>query len=105
MQLLGTNGLTCLAQAPELPAISELIPGFSHGLFVGFYARVGTPPAVIEKISAEGMAIVKEPEIVNQLAKVGVEPLGGNAAEFRKLLDGEIDRVAKVVKAANIKVE
>ena len=51
------------------------------------------------------MAIVKEPEVIKQLAKVGVEPIGGGAAEFRKLLDGEIDRVAKVVKAASIKVE
>ncbi len=103
--LLGTNGLTRSSQAPELPAISEFIPGFSYAPFVGIYARVGTPPAVIEKISAEAMAIVKEPEIIKQLAKVGVEPIGGGAAEFRKLLDGEIERVAKVVKAANIKVE
>ena len=58
-----------------------------------------------QKIAAEAMAIVKEPEVIEQLAKVGVEPIGGDAAEFRKLLDGEIERVAKVVKAAGIKVE
>ena len=103
--LLATNGATRSTQAPDLPAISEFVPGFSYAPFVGIYARVGTPASVIEKISAEAMAIVKEPEVINQLAKVGVEPLGGSAAEFRKLLDGEIDRVAKVVKAANIKVE
>lgn len=103
--LLATNGTTRSSQAPDLPAISEFIPGFSYAPFVGIYARVGTPAAVIEKISAEAMAIVKEPDIVKQFAKVGVEPLGGGAAEFRKLLDGEIDRVAKVVKAAGIKVE
>ncbi len=61
--------------------------------------------AVDQKIAAEAMAIVKEPEVIKQLAKVGVEPIGGDAAEFRKLLDGEIERVAKVVKAAGIKVE
>lgn len=103
--LLATNGLARSSQAPELPAISEFIPGFSYAPFVGIYARVGTPPAVVAKISAEAMAIVKEPDVIKQLAKVGVEPIGGGAAEFRKLLDGEIDRVAKVVKAANIKVE
>lgn len=103
--LLATNGATRSTQAPDLPAISEFVPGFSYAPFVGIYARVGTPAPIIEKISAEAMAIVKEPEVVKQLAKVGVEPIGTGAAEFRKLLDGEIDRVAKVVKAANIKVE
>jgi tripartite-type tricarboxylate transporter receptor subunit TctC len=103
--LLATNGATRSSQAPELPAISEFIPGFSYAPFVGIYARVGTPAAVVQKISAEATAIVKEPEVINQLAKVGVEPIGGGAGEFRKLLDGEIDRVAKVVKAANIRVE
>jgi tripartite-type tricarboxylate transporter receptor subunit TctC len=105
ISLLATNGATRSSQAPHLPAISEFIPGFSYAPFVGIYARVGTPAAIVDKISAEAVAIVKEPEVIAQLAKVGVEPIGGGAAEFRKLLDGEIDRVAKVVKAANIKVE
>lgn len=103
--LLATNGATRSSQAPELPAIAEFVPGFSYAPFVGIYARVGTPVAIIDKIAAEAIAIAKEPEIIKQLAKVGVEPIGGGAAEFRKLLDGEIDRVAKVVKAAGIKVE
>ena len=83
--LLATNGATRSSQAPDLPAISEFIPGFSYAPFVGIYARVGTPAGVIEKIAAEAMAIVKEPEVIKQLAKVGVEPIGGDAAEFRTL--------------------
>ncbi len=103
--LLATNGATRSSQAPELPAISEFVPGFSYAPFVGIYARVGTPAAIVDKIAAEAIVIAKETEVIKQLAKVGVEPIGGGAAEFRKLLDGEIDRVAKVVKAAGIKVE
>jgi tripartite-type tricarboxylate transporter receptor subunit TctC len=103
--LVATNGATRSSQAPELPAIAESIPGFSYAPFVGIYARIGTPAAIIDKIAAEAIAIAKEPEVIAQLAKVGVEPIGSGAAEFRKLLDGEIDRVAKVVKAAGIKVD
>jgi tripartite-type tricarboxylate transporter receptor subunit TctC len=103
--LLATNGLKRSSQAPNLPAVSEFIPGFSYAPIVGIYARAGMPDAIVQKISAEAMAIVKEPEVMKQLVKVGVEPQGGNAADFRKLLDGEIDRVAKVVKAAGIKVQ
>jgi tripartite-type tricarboxylate transporter receptor subunit TctC len=103
--LLATNGETRSAQAPDLPAIAELVPGFSYAPIVGIYARAGIPDAIVGKISAEAMAIVKEPEVIKQLAKVGVEPQGGSAADFRKLLDGEIARVAKVVKTAGIKLD
>ena len=103
--LLATNGEKRSTQAPDLPAISEFIPGFSYAPFVGIYARTGTPAAVMQKIATETAAIVKEPEVIKLLANVGVEPIGGDAAAFRKLLDGEIERVGKVVKAAGIKVE
>ena len=105
LTLLATNGEKRSSQAPDLPAISEFIPGFSYAPVVGIYARAGTPDAVIKRIVDEATAVVKEPEVIAQLAKVGVEPAGGDAAAFRKLLDGEIERVAKVVKAAGIKIE
>lgn len=101
--LLATNGASRSAQAPELPAIAELVPGFSYAPLVGIYARVGIPPAVINRISAAAVAAMREPEIIKQLVKVGVEPHAGNGAELRRLLDDEIARVAKVVKIAGIK--
>jgi tripartite-type tricarboxylate transporter receptor subunit TctC len=103
--LLATNGAARSSQAPDLPAISEFIPGFSYAPFVGIYARVGTSSAVMQNMAAEAAAIVKEPAVIKLLANVGVEPIGGDAAEFRRLLDGEIERVAKVVKAAGIKLD
>jgi len=48
---------------------------------------------------------VKEPDIVKALAVVGVEPTGGGPEEFDHALRGEIERVAKVVKTAGIKLE
>jgi len=105
VKLLATNGIARSAQAPDLPAISELIPGFNFAPIVGIYARTGTPPALMQKIASEAIAIVKEPEVIKQLAVVGVEPVGGGPEEFARSLNGEIERVAKVVKAAGIKVE
>jgi tripartite-type tricarboxylate transporter receptor subunit TctC len=103
--LLAANGAERSTQAPDLPAIAEFVPGFSYAPVVGIYGRTDLPPAVIDKITAEAAAVLKEPEVIAQLAKVGVEPLAGDSAAFRKLLDGEIERVARVVKSAGIKVE
>jgi tripartite-type tricarboxylate transporter receptor subunit TctC len=105
VKLLASNGAGRSPQAPNLPAIAEIIPDFNFAPIVGIYARVGTPPAIMQKIAAETTAIVKEPEVVKQLAAVGVEPTGGGPEVFDRALKGEIERVAKVVKAAGIKVE
>jgi cyclic beta-1,2-glucan synthetase len=55
-----------------LPALSEIIPGFNFAPIVGIYARVGLPPAIMQKIAAEAIAVVKEPEVIKALAVVGV---------------------------------
>src|SRR5262245_54479343 len=73
VKLLATNGSSRSAQAPELPAIAETVPGFNFAPIVGIYARAGTPTAIVQKIAAEATAIVKEPETVKAIAVVGVE--------------------------------
>lgn len=102
VKLLATNGLKRSADAPNVPAISEFIPGFDFAPVIGVFARAGTPRAAIDKIAAEAMAVVKMPEVVAQLAKVGVEPAGAGPADYAKGLKAEADRVAATVKAANI---
>ncbi|MEA2907890.1 MAG: hypothetical protein QOI12_5277 [Alphaproteobacteria bacterium] len=105
IKLLATNGEKRSSFAPDLPAISEFIPGFNFAPIVGIYARVGTSAAVMQKIAAQATAIVNEPDVIKQLAVVGVEPAGGGPEEFGRALKGEIERVAKVVKAADIKLD
>jgi tripartite-type tricarboxylate transporter receptor subunit TctC len=88
-----------------LPAISEIIPGFDFAPVVGIYARVGTSTAVIRKMGEDATAIVQEPDVVKQLAVVGVEPRGGGPNEFDHALKGETERIAKVVKSADIRLD
>ena len=103
VKLLAANSLQRSAQAPNLPAISEVIPGFDFAPIVGFYGRTGTPAAVVEKIGAEAMAVLEEAEIVKALAVVGVEPAGANSAGFTAALQGEAKRVAEAVQLAGLK--
>jgi tripartite-type tricarboxylate transporter receptor subunit TctC len=105
IRLLATNGADRSSQAPDVPAISEIIPGFNFASNVGIFARAGTSAAIMQKISTEAIAIVKEPEVIKQLAVVGVEPKGGGPNEFDRAIKGETERVAKVVKMAGIKLD
>jgi len=105
VKLLATNGAKRSPQAPNLPAIAETIPGFDFAPTIGIFARVGTPPALVKKIADETIAVVKLPETAKQLAVAGIEPVGVGSDEFSRSLTAEIDRVAKVIQSANIKVE
>jgi tripartite-type tricarboxylate transporter receptor subunit TctC len=105
VKLLATNGAQRSAQAPNLPAIAEIIPGFNFAPIVGIYVRTGTSSAIIQKVAAEANAIVKEPDVIKQLVTVGVEATGGGSADFDGALKSETERVGKVIKAAGIKVE
>ena len=102
VKLVATNGLKRSADAPDVPAISEFIPGFDFAPVIGVFARAGTPKAAIDKIAAEAIEVVKMPEVVAQLAKVGVESAGAGPVDYAKGLKAEADRVAATVKAANI---
>ncbi len=105
MKLLASSGAERSSQAPDLPAIAELIPGFDFTSRVGIYARAGTPAAIMHKIAAETSAIVKEADVIKQLAVVGVEPRGGGPEEFDRVLKDEIKRVGQVVKTAGIRLD
>jgi tripartite-type tricarboxylate transporter receptor subunit TctC len=102
VKLIATNGLKRSADAPDVPAISEFIPGFDFAPVIGVFAKAGTPKAAIDKIAAEVIAVMKMPEVVAQLAKVGVEPAPAGPDGYAKGLKEEAARVAATVKAANI---
>ena len=64
VKLLATNGLKRSAEAPDVPAVSEIIPGFDFAPVIGVFAKAGTPKAAIDKIAAEAMAVMKMPEVI-----------------------------------------
>lgn len=105
VKLLATNGAERSPQAPEVPPIADLIPGFDFAPIVGMLAPTGTPAEAIEKIAAEANAVVKDPEVVKQLAAAGIEAVGGGPREYASAIQGENDRIAKLVQTAGIKPE
>ncbi len=85
--------------------MAEFIPGFDFAPVIGIFGRSGTPPAVVQKIVAEALAAVKEPDVIRQLAVVGVEPAGAGPEDFAAALQAETRRVAETVEAAGIKAK
>jgi tripartite-type tricarboxylate transporter receptor subunit TctC len=105
IKLLATTGAERSAQAPNLPAVSEFIPGFDFAPMIGIFARAGTPSEIVGKIASEAAAVVREPDAVLRLAVLGVESVGAGPGDFGQALKREIERVAVAVAAAGIKPE
>jgi tripartite-type tricarboxylate transporter receptor subunit TctC len=90
---------------PDVPAMSEFLPGYDATGWNGIGAPRGTPSAIIDKLNNEINAIVIDPAMKERLFSLGVEPLSMTPAEFGKRIADDTEKWAKVIKFANIKAE
>ena len=90
---------------PDLPTVSEFLPGYEVGDWFGVGAPKGTPVEIIEKLNNEINAALADPNMKARLADLGGAVLPGSPADFGKLIADETEKWGKVIRAANIKPE
>ena len=90
---------------PDVPTLSEFIPDFEASQWVGLVAPKDTPPAIIEKLNTEISAALADAKVKARFADLGGTVLPGSPGDFGKLIRDETEKWAKVIRAANIKVE
>ncbi len=91
---------------PDVPSVAESgYPGFDASLWLGFFAPKGTPAPILKRLQTELTAISQSPEMKEQFERNGAVPITNTPAEFTRLIQTEIDKYTKVIKAAGIKLE
>jgi tripartite-type tricarboxylate transporter receptor subunit TctC len=90
---------------PDIPAMSEFVPGYEAEDWKGVVGPRNTPTEVVAFLNSEINAALNDPKIKARFAELGVEVLPGSPADFARFLADETVKWAKVVRAANIKVE
>ncbi len=90
---------------PDVPSLADFVPGYEASAVGGFGAPKGTPQEVVDKINAGINAALADPTIKARLADLGGTTLPGTPADFKKLIAGETEKWAKVIRAENIKPE
>ncbi len=106
VRALGTTGPKRSSVLPDVPTIAEAgVPGYDATIWLGIMAPAGTPAAVVEKLNGEINKVLGRPETREAWAKQGAEPMIMTPAEFDKYLRGDIDKWAKVIQTAGIKVQ
>jgi tripartite-type tricarboxylate transporter receptor subunit TctC len=90
--------------APDIPTVAESgVPGFDYAAWVGYLAPAGTPPALVQRINADLIRAMNEPDVREKLAAVGFDIQTSTPDEFRALIGREIDKMGKLVRSAGIK--
>lgn len=89
--------------APDIPARAEAgLPAVSIDIFTGLFAPTGTPREVVERLSREVSAILRRPEIREQVERVGLDPLGSSPDEFAAYLKQQREVWRQAIEDAGI---
>lgn len=94
-----------LKEFPNVPTISETLPGVDPTSWLGLVVSPGTPPAVVDRLNRELRAVLAEPATAERFAQLGGVPAPSTPDEMRSRVQREIDRWTRVVKLRNIERE
>jgi tripartite-type tricarboxylate transporter receptor subunit TctC len=105
LRALAVTSATRSDALPGVPALAEFLPGFDVNVWQGIAAPKATPPDIVDRLNREINAVLADPAIKSRFTDLGGTVIGGSSADFGKLIADEIERWAKVVRAADIKPE
>ena len=105
IRLLAVTSRNRTKLAPDVPSMSESIPGFDVSVWNGLFARAGTPRPVIDKLYDAAYKALTSPDVVEKLHLVGQEPAPMKPDEFRAFMLAEIKKWAVQIKKAGIQPE
>lgn len=95
-----------LSFLPEVPTMAEAgYAGFELQGWYVFFAPAGTPQAIVDRLSTEIAAIVRQPEVTEKLVGLGLLPEGGTAAQASQFMTNEMVKWKEVAEKADMKIE
>jgi tripartite-type tricarboxylate transporter receptor subunit TctC len=104
-KLIAINSAKRSPLTPNVPALSEKIPGFDFAFNVVVLAKPGTPADVVQKVSSEIAKVVKVAEVAEHLQKAGVEPVGSSPEQAVSAMRAEAQRITAAARHAGLKAE
>ena len=105
VRVLGVASPQRSSLLPDVPTIAEQgVPGYEAYSWAALFAPAGTPKDVVAKINADFNKVMRDPEVKQRLYTAGAEADPGTPEQMAQRLKTEMDKWAKVVKAANIKI-
>jgi len=105
LRLIAVAGESRSKLYPDVPALTESLPGFYSANFFGLVGPPGLSPALADRLSAAAAEAVKHPDVEKKLRELTTDPVGNSPAEARRFLAEEKERWGRVIRAVNIKLQ
>jgi tripartite-type tricarboxylate transporter receptor subunit TctC len=90
---------------PDVPSLSETVPGYDTEVWWGLLGPANLPPDVLAKLSHDFVAVVNTDAVKERLAKLGATPIGSSPERFDAKIHADYDKWGPIITAAGIKVE
>jgi tripartite-type tricarboxylate transporter receptor subunit TctC len=103
LRALGVTGVSHSEVLPDIPNVSEFVPGYEVFVWDAIGAPAHTPPDIVETLNKAVNEALADPVMKKKFADLGSEPIITSPAEFGKFMAGEVVKWAKVVREAHIK--
>jgi tripartite-type tricarboxylate transporter receptor subunit TctC len=103
LRALAVTGPARSPALPDVPTVSEFLPGYEASAVDGIGAPANTPADIVDKLNTEVNAALADPAIQARLADLGSVPLSMSPADYRAFIAAETEKWAKVIKFAGIK--
>jgi tripartite-type tricarboxylate transporter receptor subunit TctC len=106
VKAIATTGKKRSSVLPDVPTVDESgLPGYEATIWLGLLAPKGTPPAIVNRLNEAVSKIVSQPDVQQAWAKQGAVAMVMSPQAFDRYMREDVQKWAKVIKAANIKAE
>lgn len=90
---------------PELPTLDSIWPGIDIDNWFAVFVPAGTPPAIVNRLHGETLKAMQHADVKNYMTREGAETVGSSTAEAGKFFLREVEKYARLIKAAQIKLD
>jgi len=105
LKILAAAGSKRTKAAPELPTVAESgVKGYAVDAWFGIVVPAKTPPDIIARLNSGVVAAVKSSDVRNRFEQLGYDPIGNSVDEFAATIRADIDKFAKIIRNAGIKI-
>ena len=105
LRALGVTSAKRTPLAPDLPPISDVLPGYESNTWFGLFGPKGVPAEVVTRVNTAANQVLKDPEVIDKLTRLGIEPVGGSPAQFTAMLGTELAKWKKIIQERKITLD
>ncbi|MFD1576975.1 Bug family tripartite tricarboxylate transporter substrate binding protein [Ramlibacter ginsenosidimutans] len=105
LRALAVTSLKRSPLLPNLPAVSETLPGFESVVWFGLYGPKNLPPAVVTRVNAAVNEVLKDKDMQDRLARLGIQPAGGTPQQFATVVEQDRAKWKKIITEQKLTLE